>query len=155
MTVSVAVETPLQDDVRSLVAMLNAHLEPLSPVDFQFGIDVEAMAKPGMTVFVARDAGGRAVGCGALRRHGETLGEVKRMVTVPETRGQGVGRAVLDAIVNTARESGLTRIVVETGSPERFAPAWHLYESAGFTRCGAVLDYPDSGWSVFFEKELG
>ncbi|TIU62237.1 MAG: N-acetyltransferase, partial [Mesorhizobium sp.] len=25
---------------------------------------------------------------------------------------------------------------------------------AGFTRCGPVLDYPDSEWSVFYEKSL-
>ena len=29
-----------------------------------------------------------------------------------------------------------------------------LYETAGFTRCGPVLDYPDSKWSVFYEKAL-
>jgi putative acetyltransferase len=29
-----------------------------------------------------------------------------------------------------------------------------LYESRGFTRCGPVLDYPDSQWSVFYEKSL-
>ena len=32
MAVSIAIETPLQDDVRALVAALNDHLLPLSPL---------------------------------------------------------------------------------------------------------------------------
>jgi len=29
-----------------------------------------------------------------------------------------------------------------------------VYERAGFTRCGPVLDYPESRYSVFCEKRL-
>ena len=43
---------------------------------------------------------------------------------------------------------------LETGNVDGFAPAWRLYERGGFTRCGAFLDYPDSGYSAFFEKTL-
>ena len=67
MAILVAVETPLQDDVRELVALLNAHLLPLSPVEYQFKMTVEQMADPATTVFVARDETGRAVGIGAAR----------------------------------------------------------------------------------------
>jgi putative acetyltransferase len=79
MTISVAVETPLQDDVRELVALLNEHLLPLSPIEFQFKMTVEQMAGADTTVFVARDESGRAVGCGALKEHSGELAEVKRM----------------------------------------------------------------------------
>jgi putative acetyltransferase len=37
---------------------------------------------------------------------------------------------------------------------EGLAAAVRLYENHGFTECGAVLDYPDSGYSRFFEKKL-
>ena len=67
MPVTVAVETPLQDDVRELVSLLNEHLLPLSPIEFQFKMTVEQMAGADTTVFVARDETGRAVGCGALQ----------------------------------------------------------------------------------------
>jgi len=55
VTVRIAVETPLQDDVRDLVAELSAHLLPLSPPEFQFKMTVEQMAGADTTVFVARD----------------------------------------------------------------------------------------------------
>ena len=44
MAVTLAIETPLQDDVRELVKALNAYLNPLSPKEFQFQMTVEQMA---------------------------------------------------------------------------------------------------------------
>lgn len=154
MAVSVAIETPLQDDVRVLVAALNAHLLPLSPLEFQFKMTVEQMAGPDTTLFVARLEDGTAVGCGALKVHDGALGEVKRMFTNPEVRGQRVGSALLDAIVGLARDKGLQRLVLETGEGAGFEGAFRLYERSGFTQCGVVLDYPDSEWSRFYEMSL-
>ncbi len=154
MPVSIAIETPLQDEVRALVEELNTHLLPLSPVEFQFGIPVEEMAHADTHVFVARNEEGRAVGMGALKVHGGDLGEIKRMYTLPEVRGQRIGRAILDAITAEARRLGIGKLVLETGNNEFFADAWRLYERYGFNRCGAVLDYPDSGHSAFFERAL-
>ena len=57
MTLSIAVETPLQDDVRVLVAELNATLLELTPPEFVFHLTVEQMAESDTTVFIARDDG--------------------------------------------------------------------------------------------------
>jgi len=156
--VSIAVETPLQDDVRVMVAELNAYMIPLTPREFQFQLTVEQMAEPGVTVFVARDAEGRAVGMASLKQHGEvdgaTLGEVKRMYTLPVVRGKRIGSMLLQRVETLAREAGVKRLVLETGEAPGFEPAWRIYERNGFSTCGAVLDYPDSGWSRFYEKRL-
>lgn len=152
MAVSVRAESPLQDDIRELVRQLNAYLHSLTPPEFCFHMTVEQMAEPATTLFVARDAAGEAVGMGALRREGRGMAEVKRMYTLPKVRGQHVGSAILDHIVALARAEGVTHLVLETG--DRHPEAWRLYESRGFTRCGPVLDYPDSKWSVFYEKLL-
>ncbi len=154
MAVDIAIETPLQDDVRALVAELNAHLMPLTPREFQFQLTVEQMADHTVTLFVARDQSGRSVGMGALKDHGDGLGEVKRMYTLPAVRGQRVGAALLARIEDLARREGISRLVLETGEAEGFAPAYRVYERGGFQICGAVLDYPDSGFSRFYEKKL-
>lgn len=154
MAVSIAIETPLQDDVRTLVAALNDHLLPLSPIEFQFKMTVEQMAGDDTTVFIARDGGGRAVGCGALKIHSPQLAEVKRMFTLPEVRGQRVGSALLDAITVLAAERGIAQLMLETGTGPGFDGAHRLYLRSGFTPRGAFLDYPDSEWSAFFEKRL-
>ena len=154
MTISIAIETPLQDDVRRLVERLNDHLLPLSPLEFQFKMTVEQMADSDTTLFVARDENGKAVGMGALKMHGPDLGEVKRMFTVPEVRGQRVGRQLLERIVGMARERGLPVVMLETGTGDGMAEAHRLYTRYGFVSRGPFLDYPDSEWSAFFELRL-
>jgi putative acetyltransferase len=151
MPITVAAETPLQDDVRRLIADLDATLLALTPPEFCHHMTAEQMAGPETTVFVARD-GGAAVACGALRRHPARLGEVKRMFTVPACRSRGIGGRILAEIEALAAKEGIVRLVLETG--DRHAAAWRVYERAGFTRCGPVLDYPDTPYSVFYEKAL-
>jgi putative acetyltransferase len=151
VAVAIAVESPLQDDVRRLIAALNAHLLTLTPPEFCSHMTVEEMADADTTVFVARDDG-EAVACGALRRHGDGIGEVKRMYTIPARQGEGIGGRILEGIETLAREDGLTRLVLETGHVHH--AAYRVYERGGFNRCGPVLDYPDTGWSVFYEKAL-
>ncbi|MBL0934144.1 MAG: GNAT family N-acetyltransferase [Rhizobiaceae bacterium] len=154
MSVTIAQETPLQDDVRQMVAELNATMQPLTPPEFQFQLTVEQMATPGVTVFVARDEAGRAVGMASLKAHDATLGEVKRMYTLPAVRGQRIGSRLLARVEDEARALGLSRLVLETGEAPGFEEAWRVYERGGYAVCGAVLDYPDSGFSRFYEKKL-
>lgn len=152
MAVTVEPESPLQDEIRELVRQLNVYLLSLSPPEACYHMTVEQMAEAPTTLFVARDETGRAVGIGALRREGNGVGEVKRMYTLPEVRGRRVGSALLDHIIALAKNEGIDHLVLETG--DRHPEAWRLYESRGFTRCGPVLDYPLSQWSVFYEKLL-
>jgi len=149
--IAIAVETPLQDDVRGLVDELNETMLGLTPPEFCFHMTVEQMAEPSTTVFVARD-GAAAVACGALKRHADGIGEVKRMYTRPSHRGRKIGMEIVARIEALARSEGYKRLVLETG--DRHPAAWAVYERAGFTRCGPVLDYPDSQFSVFYEKDL-
>ena len=155
MAIAVAAETPLQDDVRAMVADLNATMIPLTPREFQFQLTVEQMADPSVTTLVARDEGGRHVGMASLKDHGGGLGEVKRMFTLPQVRGKRVGSLLLERIEQLARDKGLKRLVLETGEAPGFEAAYRVYERGGFTVCGAVLDYPDSGFSRFYEKKIG
>ena len=150
-SITISAEDPRQDDVRDLIAELNKVLLELTPPEFVFHMTAEEMARPDTTVFVARDEG-KAVACGALRRHGDGIGEVKRMYTRPSYQGHGLGGRILTEVEALARREGLARLVLETG--DRHPAAWRVYERGGFKRCGAVLDYPDSGHSVFYEKVL-
>lgn len=154
MSLTVAVENPLQDDVRALIGALDAHLQPLSPEEYQFKLTAEQMAGADTTVFVARDEAGSAVGCGALKLHGGGQGEVKRMFTEPQARGKRVGTAILSAIEAAARANGVRSLKLETGTGDGFAGALRLYARAGFVPCGAFLGYPESPYSAFFEKTL-
>jgi putative acetyltransferase len=150
-SITIRPEDPRQDDVRDLITELNTTLLALTPPEFVFHMTAEEMARPDTTVLVARDSG-NAVACGALRRHEDGIGEVKRMYTRPSHQGRGIGGRILAEVETLARREGLTRLVLETG--DRHAAAWRVYERSGFSRCGAVLDYPESGYSMFYEKAL-
>ena len=151
MAVTVSVESPLQDEVRQLIGELNQALLALTPAEFCYHMTAEEMARPDTTVFIAREDG-QAIACGALRRHDGGVGEVKRMYTRSNYQGRGIGGRILDAIEALARTENISRLVLETG--DRHPAAWRVYERGGFARCGAVLDYPDTGYSVFYAKSL-
>lgn len=152
--ISIAVETPLQPDVRAMVAELNAHLNPLSPREYQFQMSAEQMAEPHTTVFVARDNAGNAIGMGSLKMHNEELAEVKRFWTRMSVRGTGVGRQLLEKVIDLARQNGVARLALETGGTQPFAATWHFYEAGGFSPCGAFLDYPDTQYSRFYDMHF-
>jgi putative acetyltransferase len=151
MAISVAIESPLQDDVRQLIGELNQALLALTPAEFCYHMTAEEMARPDTTVFIAREDGA-AIACGALRRHDGGIGEVKRMYTRPAHQGRGIGGQILAAIEALASSESISRLVLETG--DQHPAAWRVYERGGFARCGAVLDYPDSAYSVFYAKTL-
>ena len=52
------------------------------------------------------------------------------MYVAPQARGRGVGRALLGALLDAARELGFARVCLETG--ERMPEALALYRAAGF-----------------------
>jgi len=149
---AIAVESPLQDDVRALVAALNEWALTQTPREFCHHMTVEQMAHPDTTVFIARDETGAAIGMGALKRHADGIGEVKRMYKRPEARGLGVGGAIVARLEQLARDEGLKRLVLETGA--NFDVAQRVYERGGFARCKPVLDYPPSPWTAFYAKAL-
>lgn len=49
-------------------------------------------------------------------------------------RGRGLARALMEALIEAARGSGFTRIVLDTDR-EQLNAAYQLYRSLGFTDC--------------------
>jgi putative acetyltransferase len=117
-------------------------------------LDIEELKAPEILFLVAWDDD-TLLGMGALKRLAPEHGEIKSMHTVQASRGIGVGRAILVHIIDVARAMGLSRLSLETGSWEYFAPARRLYMSLGFRECSPYADYvPDSN-SVFMTIDLG
>jgi putative acetyltransferase len=94
------------------------------------------------------------MGVGALKRLSPDHGEVKSMHTAQSARRKGVGRAMLCHIITWARNSGMSRLSLESGSREYFQPAHALYRSAGFVECSPFADYRPDPNSVFMSLDL-
>jgi ribosomal protein S18 acetylase RimI-like enzyme len=76
------------------------------------------------------DDGGAVRGSLALSDEGDGLGRVRFFVLEPGTRGHGLGRRMLGALLDRARSGPYDRLELETFSALRAAA--HLYRSAGF-----------------------
>ena len=97
---------------------------------------------------------GTAVAMGALKPLGDGAGEIKSMHVLAEHRGAGLSRAVLAQLLEAAREAGMARVSLETGSQAGFAPARALYAAAGFVPCGPFGDYRDDPNSAYMTLAL-
>jgi putative acetyltransferase len=116
-------------------------------------LDLQALRMPGLTVWSAwRD--NAPVSVGALKRLSTTEGEIKSMYTTPSARRYGLARAMLTHIISLARQEGLARLSLETGSWPYFEPARSLYKHCGFIECGPFGDYREDVNSVFLTLGL-
>jgi GNAT superfamily N-acetyltransferase len=84
---------------------------------------------PGGDVLLAREEE-RAIGCVAIEPGSDGAFELSKMAVTPSARGRGIGRLLLRAAIERARELGATSLFL--GSNHRLEAAVGLYESAGF-----------------------
>lgn len=94
------------------------------------------------------------VGTAALKRLDAAHAELKSMRTAAAWRGQGVAAQMLVYVMNQARAAGHTRMSLETGSQDFFAPARALYARHGFTPCEPFGSYQPDPHSCFMTRAL-
>lgn len=146
-------DDPGREDVR---ALLHSHLSfarEHSPPEDVHALDTDGIVADGISFFSLR-RDGVLLGVGALREVEAGHGEIKSMHTAAAARGQGVGRAMLEHLLATARDRGYERVSLETGTMEAFAAARALYASAGFVECPPFSGYWESPYSVCMTLEL-
>jgi GNAT superfamily N-acetyltransferase len=114
--------------------------------------EASMFVEPAGVFLVVRDDAGRAVACGGATRFDDARAELKRMYVVPEARGQGLGRRLLEELEAEARRLGYRGLVLETG--DRQPEAVGLYRSAGFEPIPCYPPYSERSLSLCFEKRL-
>jgi putative acetyltransferase len=136
--------------------LLRLHLTGMhanSPPSHVNALDQSGLAAPGITLWSAW-AGTRIAGIGALKRHGDGIGEIKSMRTHPDFLRQGVALALLRHIIAIARAEGLARLSLETGGGAAFEPALALYRNQGFVNGEAFGGYQASDFNQFLHLVL-
>jgi len=86
-------------------------------------------APPSGRLLIAWHAG-HAVGCVALQRVDAQRGEMKRLYVRPAARGLGLGRTLVERVLDDARVIGYKRVVLDT--LPTMIEAQRLYEQFGF-----------------------
>lgn len=96
----------------------------------------------------------RVIALGALKRLSNSHGEIKSMHTAQSHRRKGAGSAMLRHVISAAREMGLSRLSLETGSWPYFEAAREMYKRHGFVECPPFGSYVPDPNSVFMTLEL-
>lgn len=168
---SIAIARPVSvadlDDVRQLMRAFvtwhrERHIEDGDLIDAYFdeaAFEEELARLPGSytppngDLLLAR-CGGEAAGCVALKRLDDRACEMKRMFLYPRFQGQGIGRALGEAILDHARASGYTVMRLDTSV--RQTEAQSLYRKLGFRDIDAYYELPEplEEWLVFMERDL-
>jgi DNA-binding MarR family transcriptional regulator/ribosomal protein S18 acetylase RimI-like enzyme len=162
-------------EITRLLGLAGARVERLDPADvrarrcvaryfeelderFEGGFDptasiaaVDADLVPPGGAFLAVTVDGEAVACGALKRIDPEVASLKRMWVDPSFRGLGLGRRILAALEDQARELGFTLVRLETNGA--LAEAVRLYRASGYREVEAFNDDPYA--QHWFEKRLG
>jgi len=149
----ISVDDPLRPDV---VALLEGHLADMratSPPESVHALDPTALVGPGLSFWTLREDG-VLLGCAAIKELDPGHAEIKSMRTAPAARRRGVASQLLDHVLETARDRGYTRLSLETGTQDFFAPARALYLSRGFVECGPFASYVLDPHSAFFSRAL-
>lgn len=155
MELRISLEDPAQPDIIALLQDGERHSANLYPAESIHQLPLEALRAVHIRFLVARDDTGRAIATGGIALFGsgaECWAELKRMWVVPNARGTGVSRALLQQLEARASNEGARCLRLETGIKNHAALV--LYERAGFTRCGPFGDYRPDPLSVFMQKEL-
>lgn len=151
MTVEIRIEPPRQPAVLHLLAMSDAYMASLYPAESNHLVDVTVLEKPNVSFLVARNEG-NIIGCCALVAAGDGTAEIKRMFVDPQARGLSIGKRMMEALVTTAQDLGLSAIRLETGisQPEAIG----LYRKSGFFEIPPFPPYKPDPLSMFMEKTV-
>lgn len=163
---------PVRDeDVRGLAALLLDAIDSGAAVSFLGSLSAAeaerwwretlSSARANARIFVVRDEGGIA---GTVQLHPAWApnqphrGEIVKLMVHRRARGHGVGRALMAAAEDAAREAGFSLLTLDA---KRGGAAERLYRALGWIHAGTIprfaldIDGRTPHDAVIFYKELG
>ncbi|EFO30509.1 acetyltransferase [Roseibium sp. TrichSKD4] len=145
-------------DLADIRRLFRAYTDWLG-IDLSYqGFEEELAGLPGKYVtpdgalFLARNRNGGAMGCIAMRPlEVSSICEMKRLYVAPEGRGLGIGKQLVEAIIQAAQKAGYNKMRLDT-LPTMLG-ALKLYRNAGFKDIPEYYETPISE-TVFLELDL-
>lgn len=138
-------------DVRRLIGQLQDLYVSIYGGSDETPID-DADFQPPRGVFAVGYIDDEPVAMGAWRSVDRGIGELKRMFVDERYRGRGYSRAILSWLENSAREHGVTFMILETNLNHPTAIA--LYRSAGYRDIPNYGHYANNPRTVSLGREL-
>lgn len=146
-----------REDLAAAVELFRLYARSLE-IDLAYqGFEDELAVLPGKyappegEILLARGSTGEPLGCIALRPLSEQVCEMKRLYVDPASRGIGVGKALVEAIIDVSRKAGYREMRLDT--LDTMDAAIGLYRSFGFVFTSAYYDTPVAN-TVFMSLRL-
>ena len=97
---------------------------------------------------------GEAAGCVAFYKFDDGVCEVKRLWIRPQFRGLKIGRMLVETLIDEARKSGYTWMILST--VDVLEQAISLYQSLGFETTAPFYDMPEDmlAHEIFMRLDL-
>ncbi len=135
-------------EMTSALALFRAYAKSL-PVDLApqgFAQELKSLpgpyAPPGGELLLAK-RGDHVLGCIALKPLEPGVAEIKRLFVRPQARKAGVGKALVESVIATARKLGYRELKLDT--LQEMTPAIALYRSFGFAPIPPYGSHPYPG----------
>ena len=128
---SIVVRPAKTSDIKKIRKIIDTFVEPRRLLSKETVTLYESVQE-----FAIAEVDGEVVGCGALHVLWEDLAEVRTIAVVESMHGKGIGHAILESILNKAKEIGVKKVFCLTFETEFFG-------SHGFTEIQGTPVEPD------------
>lgn len=146
------------DDLKGpeIAALLQEHLNDMnavSPPESKHALDLAGLKAKDISFWTLWQQQ-QLAGCVALKELDPRRGEIKSMRSASAFRRQGLGKVLVQHVIDEATNRGYQELYLETGAMEYFTAARSLYHSFGFEPCEPFAGYKQDPNSVFMLLRL-
>ena len=140
-------------EVNELLIKHFIELRAASPEGSAHVLDIPGLKVPSIKFWSLWD-NKKLIGCGALKFLEKDHGEFKSIRVADEFRKKGIGERIIKHLIDEAKKLEISKLSIETGAGEFFAPARKLFNKFGFKKSEPFAHYKVDPNSCYFTLDL-
>ena len=140
-------------EVNDLLKKHFIELRSVSPAGSTHVLDIDGLKDPSIK-FWSLWENNKLIGCGALKFLEKDHGEFKSIRVADEFRKKGIGERIIKHLIDEAKKLEISKLSIETGAGEFFAPARKLFKNFGFKKCKPFAHYKEDPNSCYYSLNL-
>ena len=140
-------------EVNELLKKHFIELRSVSPEGSTHVLDIDGLKDPSIK-FWSLWENKKLIGCGALKFLEKDHGEFKSIRVADEFRKKGIGERIIKHLIDEVKKLEISKLSIETGAGEFFAPARKLFNKFGFKKSEPFAHYKVDPNSCYFTLDL-
>ena len=140
-------------EVNDLLKKHFVELRSVSPTGSTHVLDIDGLKDPSIK-FWSLWENNELVGCGALKFLEKKHGEFKSIRVADKFRKTGVGKKIIEHLIEEAKKLEVSKLSIETGAGNFFLPARKLFSKFGFKKCSPFAHYKNDPNSCYYSLDL-